>query len=320
MGLAYIMMVWQKGLRAGQTFAMPQDRDMPEGLRGLKSYNKESHPHMLASADLEVFVYAFSAPRIGNLALKRVYQSLLPNTYNHVLGADLVPLMSPWHYTFGHQIHAQVLDHTRLLGLRSFWDKLRPSKVLRALMAYHLEVPFGFMGYFAAQGAACEQGYDEMRSCIRYKDTKAPLPMHELSRACARSSPMAVGSEVRVRVLPNQLPPVSSFLKRCHEILTDLIILAVLCALVYVAAAAVFKLALVLLAASGQTTIADPASTNTTATGLDALVCAGRGVLIEPLVAVAKKPVFVLEWVSAVGLAWVAALVFVECIYWYARV
>ena len=99
----------------------------------------DSHkPVKCFKESLEMDVYTFSAPRLGNWFLMREYNKQLPHSFNHIFGLDVVPLVPPWRRAVGWRIRSSPMSPLALkLASDSGWQTLNPSKWLKLLYHFH---------------------------------------------------------------------------------------------------------------------------------------------------------------------------------------
>jgi hypothetical protein len=90
----------------------------------------------------KIHVYTFSATSPGNFAMAREYDSLLPRSFNHQMGHDMIaPLIYPWFWRPGYTLR---FDLTRK-GLDTFLGAptTRVGSCWRALI--HLVAPLDIL-------------------------------------------------------------------------------------------------------------------------------------------------------------------------------
>ena len=85
---------------------------------------------------LKVDVYTFSAPRIGNWEIMQEFNEMMPPSFNHVFGLDVVPLVPPWNAPVGWQIRSSPMSHYAL-NLASRWQLLNPFKWGELILHFH---------------------------------------------------------------------------------------------------------------------------------------------------------------------------------------
>ena len=87
---------------------------------------------------LDIDVYTFSAPRLGNWFLMQEYNEQLPCSFNHIFGLDVVPLVPPWRRAVGWRIRSSPMSPLALkLASDSGWQILNPSKWLELILHFH---------------------------------------------------------------------------------------------------------------------------------------------------------------------------------------
>ena len=85
---------------------------------------------------LNVDVYTFSAPRLGNWHLMRAYNEKMPASFNHIFGIDVVPVVPPWRSPVGWRIRSSPMSPLAL-NLTSGWQIFNPFKWLELIYHFH---------------------------------------------------------------------------------------------------------------------------------------------------------------------------------------
>ena len=85
---------------------------------------------------LDIDVYTFSAPRLGDLRLMLEYNKHMPASFNHVFGLDAVPLVPPWRSPVGWQIRSSPVSRLAL-NLTSGWQLLNPFTWGELILHFH---------------------------------------------------------------------------------------------------------------------------------------------------------------------------------------
>ena len=214
MGCAYMLNRWQENLKTGAKFTF--EKGFEEGVE----YDKDSHPGMVFDDKLEMAVYSFSGPRLGNFALKTDYEERIPNSFNHVYHWDLIALMGIWAFTCGWQIHA-VPSTLKLLGMEKRTDYFRPSKWMGVLLNMHTSknLVLAFLSFFYALGAS-DKGWDDVKHHMTgfYENSSHQEKFVYAKSHPSEASPHKHGSDIKIEIRPPGFHSALVF-KRIHQAL-----------------------------------------------------------------------------------------------------